>query len=167
MEKYQTFTPRLLALIIDALIFFPLYFLDTFVKEASFLPAVFALWLLLSNAAHPVYSILMHGIYGQTLGKMALKVKVVDTSEKPITFHHAVLRELPYLSFNFSLTFFSMQETSRAWNENPFTPHSAGDVILYLMIGWMFLDVAVFFISDKCRALHDFIAGTVVVKTNV
>lgn len=166
MEKYQTFTPRLFALIIDALIFLPLYFLDDFVKEAGFLPAVFALWLLLSNAAQPVYSILMHGIYGQTLGKMLMKVKVVDAFEKPITFHHAVLRELPYLSFNFSLTFFTMSQSFNAVDIPGFVP-PAGDIILFLMIVWSIADIAVFLVSDKRRSLHDFIAGTVVIRTNV
>ncbi len=132
MEKYQTFTPRLFALIIDALIFLPLSFLDNLIKEANLLPAIFALWLLVSSAAHPLYSILMHGIYGQTLGKMAMKVKVVDAFEKPITFHHAVLRELPYLSFNFSLIFFTMQQTPDVPRLLDFIPHSAGDIILFL-----------------------------------
>jgi len=167
MEKYQTFTPRLFALIIDALIFLPLSFLDNLIKEANLLPAIFALWLLVSSAAHPVYSILMHGIYGQTLGKMAMKVKVVDTFEKPITFHHAVLRELPYLSFTFSLIFLAMPQTSNIIEVSNFLPYSAENIITFLMYAWIFTDIAVFFINDKCRALHDFIGGTVVIRTNV
>lgn len=166
MEKYQTFTPRLFALIIDGLIFLPLYFLDNVIKEASLSPVIFSLWLLILNIAHPLYSILLHGVYGQTLGKMVAKVKVVDAFENPITFHHAVLRELPYLSFNFSLIFFTMQQTPNVEQPNLFTPDSVADIILFLMVGWTFVDIAVFFISDKCRALHDFIAGTVVIKTN-
>jgi uncharacterized RDD family membrane protein YckC len=167
MEKYQTFTPRLFALIIDALIFFPLYFLDNWIKyEVNSVPAILALWLLVSTAMHPVYSILMHGLYGQTLGKMAMKVKVVDAFEKPITFHHALLRELPYLSFTFSSIFFTMSQSFNSVEAPGFLP-SAGDIILSLMIVWSIADIAVLFISDKRRSLHDFIAGTVVIRTNV
>ncbi len=167
MEKYQTLMPRLFALIIDALIFLPLSFLDNWIKEANLFPVMFSVWLLVMNMGHPVYSILMHGFYGQTLGKMAMKIKVVDTYEKPITFHHAVLRELPYLSFTFSLMFFAMPQTSNILEVSNFLPYSAENIITFLMFVWIFTNIAVFFVSDKCRALHDFVAGTVVIKTNV
>ena len=167
MEKYQTLMPRLFALIIDALIFLPLSFLDIWIKEANLFPVMFSVWLLVMNMVHPVYSILMHGFYGQTLGKMAMKIKVVDTYEKPITFHHAVLRELPQLSFNFSLMFFAMQRNSNVTETSDFFSYSAENIILFLMLGWSIADIAVFLVNDKHRALHDFIAGTVVIKTNM
>ena len=168
MGKYQTFTPRFFALIIDALIFLPLSLLDNLIISVSDLsPVIFSFWLLAFNMAHPVYSILMHGFYGQTLGKMALKVKVVDAFEKPISFHHAVLRELPYIAFSFSLIFFATPQVSGVVEVSDFLPYTAESIIIFLMLIWGIADVAVFLVNSKRRALHDFIAGTVVVRTNL
>jgi uncharacterized RDD family membrane protein YckC len=41
----------------------------------------------------------MHGIFGQTFGKMLFKVKVVDISESPLTLKKAFWRELLSLMF--------------------------------------------------------------------
>jgi len=117
--------------------------------------------------AHPAYSILMHGFYGQTLGKMIMKIKVVTSSEDPITLDHAVLRELPQLSFNFSLLLFTMQRNSGIPEASELFSYSAESIILFLMFAWLIGDIAVFFVNDKRRSLHDFIAGTIVVKINV
>ena len=168
MKKYQTFTPRLFALIIDVLIFLPLNLLDSFfMKEASSLPVLLSLWLLVFNMAYPVYVILMHGFFGQTLGKMALKVKVVDTFEKPITFHHSILRELPSLAFNFSLMFFAMSQSFNPVENSGFASSAGYNTIIILVLVWSIADIAVFLFNDKRRSLHDFIAGTIVIRTNV
>ncbi len=45
----------------------------------------------------PIYSIIMHGRYGQTLGKMAFGTKVVKDNGEPITYFTAFIRQLGYL----------------------------------------------------------------------
>lgn len=167
MEKYRTFLPRLLALIINTLIFVPLSVLDGMIKEAGLLPVILSVWVLLFSLAHPVYSILMHGFYGQTLGKMALKIRVVDVFENPITFQHAILREVPNIFLNFSLIFFTMSHFSGVLNFSDQLRSSAETIVIVFWICWAIGDIAVFFVNDKRRSLHDFIAGTVVIRTNV
>lgn len=152
MEKYQTFGPRFVAAIVDGLIFLPLAVVNYFVIGLKPSPVMAQLWVLATTLLPLLYTIILHGLYGQTLGKMATKVKVVSVNENPITLHHAVLRSLPQIFFSFMMIFFS----------------AADGILLSLMTGayflWSILDIIVFFVNDKRRALHDLIAGTVVIK---
>lgn len=152
-DKYQTFGPRFLASIVDGLIFLPLGLVNMAVVRLEVSPAIHYLWVLLMTIAPLCYTVILHALYGQTLGKMAGKVKVVDLNENPITFHHAVLRSLPQIFFSFAMIFFSSQFDSNLLTVT---------IILYSI--WSILDIIVFFVSDKRRALHDFVAGTVVIK---
>ena len=95
-NKYETFGRRVGAAILDSFILFPvglgisLVFL--FFNIASPLLGSAAAGLI--SAA---YYILTHYRYGQTFGKMAAKVKVLDDSENPINFGQAIVRSLPQL----------------------------------------------------------------------
>lgn len=164
MEKYQTFAPRLAALFINIFIFLPLGIFDIWIKEAEVSPIISYIWLPILNLAYPIYSIVMHGLYGQTLGKMAMKVRVVDVSEKPISFRHAFLREFPQLLFNFSLIFIVLPQIPNSEGNIEFSANPFGNVLYFLMMIYGIANIAVFLFNDKRRALHDFIAGTVVVK---
>ena len=50
------------------------------------------------------YYVYLHGTYGQTFGKMALKIKVVNEDESPLDYRKAFLRWLGY--FLCDLTFY-------------------------------------------------------------
>src|SRR5512135_1204042 len=50
------------------------------------------------------YYVYLHGTYGQTFGKMALKIKVVNEDETPLDYRKAFLRWLGY--FLCDLTFY-------------------------------------------------------------
>src|SRR5215204_61449 len=99
MEKYQTFFPRFVALLIDSFIMLPIGISDDWFRQAEFPPLFFYFWIPLSALVSPFYIIIMHGLYGQTLGKMAMNVKVLDVSEEPLKFKQAILRESPQLAF--------------------------------------------------------------------
>jgi uncharacterized RDD family membrane protein YckC len=166
MEKYQTFMPRVGALIIDSLVFVPLTIINYPISGLELPPAVFYLWLLTMNLAHPFYTVLMHGYYGQTLGKMVLKVKVVDLQENPITFNQAVIRSLPWIIFSSSVVFIAMSQTGADDNISFFSMSFITIIVTVSSIIWKIADIAVFILNEKNCALHDFIAGTVVVKLN-
>jgi uncharacterized RDD family membrane protein YckC len=165
MEKYKTFIPRFIALSIDIFIFLPLAIFDEWIKEANLLPTVKYLWLPVLNLAFPIYSLVMIGLYGQTLGKMAAKVKVLDLTESPVTFRQAFLRELPQLFFNTCAIFIVLPAPDEQ-GQIDFSANVVGTVLFALSLIWSLADILVFVISDKGRALHDYIAGTVVVKTD-
>ena len=50
-------------------------------------------WFLFYTVSCWLYSVLMHGFWGQTIGKMLCGIKVIDISEKPITLFRAFLRD--------------------------------------------------------------------------
>lgn len=166
MEKYTTFVPRLVALLIDSFIMLPIAIFDDWFRQAEYQPLFYYFWIPLSAAVFPVYMIFMHGKYGQTLGKMYMNVKVVKAeNEESISFKHAVIRELPQLIFNIS----SVTLGIVFLGENPDSERmkmSLG-VFRFFTFIWAMADITTFFSNPKRRALHDFIAGTVVVKTNL
>ena len=166
MDKYQTFTPRFFALLIDAFIFLPIGIFDEWFKEAQFPQVFFYFWLPVANLAAPIYTLVMHGLYGQTLGKMAMRVKVLDVSENPITFKHAFLREFPQLIINFSLIFISLPVPSESNEFNLFSDINLGKLLMIMMLTWGIADIIIFLTNKKRRALHDYLAGTVVIRWN-
>lgn len=151
-DKYQTAVSRFFALIADGLVLIPLMVINYAIRDSNLSPVALHLWILLMTLLPLLYTILFHALYGQTFGKMIVKVKVVDLDENPITFNHAVLRSLPKIFFSFIVIFFSRSQE-----------YLLG-LMTILYVVWTILDIIVFFVNDKRRALHDFIAGTVVIR---
>jgi len=165
MEKYRTFFPRFVASLIDGFIMVPILVLDDWFRQAQFPPLFFYIWIPISLLISAVYRIMMHGHYGQTLGKMAMNVKVLDVTEEPIKFNQALLREIPQLIFcagaiYLGIVFLAQDREAENVKMAYGTFNSFAGV-------WSLADILTFFYSPKRRSLHDFIAGTVVVKTNV
>jgi uncharacterized RDD family membrane protein YckC len=94
MQKYQTFSKRFWASILDSLLIaIPMGLMDSLFGSVGLSKSLLIIWAIVSYLAYNVYTILMHGIYGQTLGKMVTKVKVVDITESPMTMRQSVLRD--------------------------------------------------------------------------
>jgi uncharacterized RDD family membrane protein YckC len=168
MEKYQTFLPRFVAMAIDIFIFLPLGIFDVWIRAAEPSPILLYIWLPILNLAFPVYAIAMNGLYGQTLGKMAMNVKIVDASrESSISFYQAIMRDLPQLLFNGCLIFLALPQFQDGQENLDFSANPAGSILFIVMIIWGIGDILMFFLNDKRRALHDYLAGTVVIKMNV
>ncbi|HEY0459271.1 MAG TPA: RDD family protein [Pyrinomonadaceae bacterium] len=164
MEKYQTFFPRLVALLIDNFIMLPLGILHEWFRQAEFPPLFFYVWIPLATMVFPVYTILMHARFGQTLGKMWMNVKVLDASEEPLSFGQAILRAVPQLIFNLGAMYLGI----RYLGENPESENvrAAYGILTSFAGSWALADILVFFFNDKRRALHDFAARSVVVRIN-
>jgi uncharacterized RDD family membrane protein YckC len=165
MEKYHTAARRFCAGFVDGLVFMPLGWLDRWVLGASRPATVLIAWMLFSYSAYWLYSVLMHGFYGQTLGKKALGVKVLDVSETPISMRQAFLRESIYIAINtmaLIISIYLVLSGSRGDSE------SLSIAVMILGLGaliWFVTEILTCLMNQKRRAVHDFIAGTVVVKT--
>jgi uncharacterized RDD family membrane protein YckC len=159
MEKYQTLLRRFGAGIIDSLILAPIsWFIAFVVFLVGSTTAARAVSPALVGLISVSYYILMHNFYGQTVGKMAARVKVLDDSEIRVNFGQAVLRSLPQLIPAMFAVSFSTAD------------HSTEDVtlLLYGSLSLFYLvDIIVCLSNEKHRALHDFMAGTVVIRTDV
>jgi uncharacterized RDD family membrane protein YckC len=163
MEKYQTFFPRFIALLIDSFIMVPLFVFDQWFREAELPHSFFYFWIPLSSLVFPAYSITMNAKFGQTLGKMWMKVKVLDVSENPLTIRQAMLRDTPQIIFSLSAIIIGI--IALPYNENAVEMMYVFGIFNAVSGIWGLADIVVFLTNDKRRALHDLIAGTVVVKT--
>lgn len=171
--RYSTFWRRFWAGWVDTLVFLPLTFGNIWVwNHVDDMPLpVLVLWHMLFSTLWLAYSIGMHGRYGQTLGKMALKVKVVDVSEeRAITYKQAVLRDIGIVLMTAVALPYDVHLLITG-EHYLLHPHQMPDPISMLLsmvlMGWMLLEVVTMLFSSKRRAVHDFIAGSVVVNLTV
>ena len=175
--QYAGFWVRLGANLVDMLILMPFMFLYYYLKSISWEIAVIIqtpFFLLFS-----LYNIYFLGRRGQTLGKMALRIKVTCLDGSPIGFRHAVLRHAVDLFFGVLLqisgmiALLSVSKTAfemSGWRETNKLLCDATPVwgfwASHAEAGWFFSEVIVLLFNKKKRAIHDFIAGTLVIKKN-
>ncbi len=165
-DKYHTFWPRLWAPVIDEVILW---------LPTTLIPYLGFKLLELSHEAGSVlfacmqisyfgYSVYFHGKFGATVGKMKTKVKVVDAkTEGPITYSQALIRDSVPFGLVVVLFVYVMsighEEGSSKLGYLEYTP--------YIFLLWFLAEVITMFTNEKRRALHDFMAGTVIVRTNL
>lgn len=169
MNRYQTLERRLGALIVDLIVVVaPLAALDYVILLLEPSPLVLMPWLIVSNFAGAAYNALLQGWYGQTLGKMLLRVKVVRyDDESPISMFQAFLREVPTVLFNtasFAGQAFAVLSGKEIDRTNPIP---ILNVLMFIAVPWFLAEVLCAFKTIKRRAIHDFIAGTVVIRTDL
>ncbi|AFV00196.2 RDD family protein [Simiduia agarivorans] len=163
-DRYQTFGLRFLASIVDFL---------ALVALATVLGTLFGLlpaWFVegvetLFQFDVFFYSILLHWLYGKTFGKMVMNVKVVNyKDEGDITFLQAFLRDSVPLVLGLLGWLYGWLYLSDAEMEV-----SSTDLVLLFALSalglfWFLLEMITMLFNEKRRALHDFIAGTVVIR---
>jgi uncharacterized RDD family membrane protein YckC len=136
-----------------------------------------ALALLPLNALFPVYSVFMHARWGQTLGKMVAGARVLGIAGTRISWRQAILRD----SVGLALTTISTASLAQSLLRVPASTWDHGWAQAALLIGesqptwglwarhastaWFWSEVLVLLFDSKRRALHDFIAGTIVRRT--
>lgn len=167
MNKYSTFGWRILASFVDGIVMVPLVAPFMVIE---FEVATWAYWFaglglsLLGNT----YNIFLHWRYGQTLGKMAVGVKVVDhETEESITFSQAVLRDLPNIAFQvlssvaiFYLLITGIDPQAEAYRIAETYP-------TYGLFIFTMINVFVCITNIQNRAVHDMLAGTVVIRPEI
>lgn len=165
--KYKTLSRRFFAALIDGLIFIPFIYLETFFATPEMSAPIVIGGLIIYYSCFHIYSIYLHAIYGQTLGKMAVKVKVLDLTETSIGFRQAIFRETPY--FAFSLIFF-ISEISQILTKGiteDFRDTFLDNVALAIFTIWLVAEAVTAFANEKRRSIHDYIARTIVVRTDL
>ena len=164
-QRYNTFLPRLVAIIIDwVLMLLVVYGVGLIsagnqISEIQSQAISVALELLVY-----IYSIVLHGLYGQTMGKMAMGVKVVRfEDEKPIDFNQAFMRDIVPVGI-------ILLSTVIDYFSGYLTLGIGLLFIIYLALSaipsiWGLIEVISMLTNEKSRAVHDFIAKTVVIRT--
>lgn len=162
-DKYKTLIRRLAASFFDALLLaLPLI---AFTANNGQAGEDTMASLNIANMFLPIlYSVFMHYRYGQTLGKMALGIKVVHANEVDgLSLKQAVLRDTPWLILEvigllLLLTGFQDGNTEADWLY--VIQSIAGNAATL----WLVLELLTALTNSRRRAIHDFLANTVVVK---
>jgi len=169
MNKYDTFWRRFFALIIDGIVLSIIGKIQAIIPQTDSKVLSIAYSLLTTNIPY-IYVVLMIGKYGQTLGKMAMSIKVVDNdTEDKIGYYQSFMREaVPIFIVNAAIIIIAILFTDIDLTTFEFS--TLGYIILFLPSGmlmiWSILEIVTMLIDEKNRALHDKIADTVVVRTN-
>ncbi|PKN59928.1 MAG: hypothetical protein CVU53_05735 [Deltaproteobacteria bacterium HGW-Deltaproteobacteria-11] len=173
-ERYLTFWPRFWTGGVDSCILWPAV-LTTTVLLAYNVPRILAaLILIIESLSWLIYTVVMHARYGQTVGKMVTKVRVVDfRTEGSISWRQAWLREgipmilsLGLLGWEIFLILSGDVKPSAIASGEALVTHKTFWLMTLLPGLWFVAEVLTMLTNNKRRALHDFIAGTVVIRTN-
>lgn len=164
MDRYHTFWKRFWAGILDGLLFIPFDLMDDRVRSLDLSATMSVLWLFVSYFIFSAYVVIMHARYGQTVGKMITGVTVLTVArEDSISSRQSVIRESPYIGILLI-----------GWLVNSYAIAADAGIsqfafidmtIGYAAMTWFILEVITMLFNDKRRALHDYIAGTVVVRS--
>ncbi|MGB8353455.1 MAG: RDD family protein, partial [Chthoniobacteraceae bacterium] len=170
--KYRTFLPRLWTMFVDSGVLWPVTVFIVLMYGMPQHAVAATAGALIGQIIYWCYMVIMHAKYGQTVGKMACRIKVVDAAtEQAITFRQALLREgIPIMmglgTVGYGIYFL--------WTGRPdvyFSVTNGNKSLFWILAGpptlWFLAEVITMFTNEKRRALHDLIAGTVVVRTNL
>jgi uncharacterized RDD family membrane protein YckC len=172
--RYAGFWPRLGAALVDSLALIPLTAMSNLAFASSRNTALlFEIPLTLAFALYNIYFIAR---CGQTPGKMALGIKVASLDGTPVTLRQAWLRHVVDLALSLLMSVATMHALlsissadydalSHAARVN-LTSEAApvwADTVTTLGFLWTLSELFVLLTNEKRRAIHDFIAGTVVV----
>ena len=109
------------------------------------------------------YSVLMHAYFGKTIGKMFVGIRVLTIEENKISFKHAILRDIVPIF----IMLISISSVLEVMFPQPM-PSTSISPIFFIITGfpliWSLLEIFTMLFNKKRRALHDFIAGTVVIR---
>jgi len=162
-ERYSTFWPRFFSGFADSCALWPAGVLFFFVLSFGLPNVVVVLVRIAEHLVWLLYAVVMHGLYGQTVGKMTTRVRVVDCqTEGPI-----LALSLVVMGWD-SYLFLTGTADVKDFMSGKAGLEKGSFWILNSLPGLRYLaEVVTMFPNEKRRALHDFIAGTVVVRTNI
>ena len=175
--QYAGFGRRLGAMLLDTLFFLPII-LVVFWLSARF-RLFYAFYFVPSICISFIYSIYLVKRFGGTPGKMVAGLRIVKLDGSAIGYREAILRFLPEFAFSTAimvgliLATFKMGDAEyanlafleRSKRMTSLEPSWCGPLQTIEMI-WIWSEFVVLLTNKKRRALHDFLAGTVVVRTN-
>jgi uncharacterized RDD family membrane protein YckC len=166
-EVYKTGLRRFFATLIDSLVLLPIMYFEKIITSPEILPLISIIGLFLTYLIYHFYMVIFHKHFGQTIGKMLMKVVVLNISGNSITFRQAFLREFPLILtsilFLVSDLFQIINSGVKESNYNTLFE----DVLIFILLILLISEIIVMLSNQKRRTIHDYIAGTVVIRTNL
>lgn len=164
--KYHTFWPRFWALVVDALIVLPFISLGEYLMRPERGQSSVVSGLAIASFLPICYRTFMHARFGQTVGKMVTRVKILDASESRVpSFWQCLVRDTPEYVVS-TLTAYHAVELFRLGTYQPDQPDRStfAQTVDLCYITWWFAEAMVLSANYRRRSLHDWLAGTVVIK---
>ena len=173
--RYAGFLSRAVALVIDYSIV-GLFFWSLQSGSVGFSVAASLSSYLLCAAVVTGYPVYFHARWGQTVGKMIAKVKVTQIDGAPVALRHAFLRSSVDIALSaiwaVSLIYVLTTWNGPDWSSLGFLDRGRAIAERFpisrwydlVSLVWVGSELVVLLTNKKRRALHDFIAGTVVVQ---
>ena len=158
-RPYNTFWDRFFAGWLDAIVLWPLSSANARIFGAGAPRMILAGWFTLYSFAFLFYQMFCHARWGQTFGKWAFGVRVLDLTEASLRPVQAVKRDAIALMLTAG---FVVQHLIRG--EYSATAAGREDILSVLSSVWGALEILTMLTNRKRRALHDIIAGSVVVR---
>ncbi|MDA1259853.1 MAG: RDD family protein [Planctomycetota bacterium] len=162
--KYETFWPRFIAGIYDGLILLPLTWGADFLVDRLAWPWPALFLYVPASFLYYAYSIWMHGRYGWTLGKRAAGVRVLDLSERPLSMRQAAFRDLVPVCLTVIGLAFEIPDRSFGGGEETGVLLVGWSLVALSGMLWFLAELITMLTNSKRRAIHDFIAGSVVIR---
>jgi uncharacterized RDD family membrane protein YckC len=168
--NYRTAWRRFWAGVIDGFVFEPLMWLEGRIWSGVHTPLLLVPWFVFYRMSFVAYSVLLHWRWGQTLGKRVTGVRVHSLSGGPLSLRQAAMRDIVPLIITIVGVLVNLPDV--AHGKSPYPDTTAGfaglgtfdRLMLWSMWAWWILEVVTMLFNSKRRALHDFIAGTVVTR---
>jgi uncharacterized RDD family membrane protein YckC len=174
--RYAGFGPRLAANLLDFVIMIPLIALS-FWGSSHF--RLFEIYYFLPGILFGLfYSVYLVRRYGGTPGKLLVGIRIRKLDGEPVGYREALLRYLPdtllgiLISVGMILSVLHMSDAE--YHSLSFMERSKRMVELapswqaplqWIQTAWVWGELLVLLTNRKRRAIHDFIAGTVVIHT--
>ncbi|MFL5387016.1 MAG: RDD family protein [Longimicrobiaceae bacterium] len=172
---YAGFGPRLGALLLDGLVLLPAWGASIWMQTRSPAGAVFGV--VFALLVYEAYHVGLTATFGQTLGKRLMDIQVRRADGARVGWGRAFLRRLPTLLSEVAgvavavvvasvLTQAQFDDAGGIFDRMRMLTRAGAalNVFFHLPFGLYNLANAItFFTNDRYRALHDLIAGTVVV----
>lgn len=163
-NKYATFWLRVFASIIDGIILTLVLVVCSFPLGLS-VASPNVVMTLLGSILTVAYKTWMHGVYGQTLGKMVLGVRVVDHSaEAKISLSQALRRQSVDILISIIMVLWLYGAAIESLDDSSVQAAMFSSPAYWLSMVWGLGEIISAIVTKKRKALHDFIGGTVVVR---
>jgi uncharacterized RDD family membrane protein YckC len=171
---YSTFWQRVGATLIDTLIVLPLFLIEyVFGEQSRMVPLYLLVATELIGAYFFVFMVLRHG---GSPGKLLLGLRIANLDGSRVTLKAVAMRYFPLWAVNLAIAAMTVMAglgmTDEAYKALEYLERSDAmeaqmpliEPLTWLMMIWLAASAATLLANAKRRTLHDFIAGTVVVR---
>jgi uncharacterized RDD family membrane protein YckC len=167
-RTYRTFWRRLAALVIDSSLLLPFALVLLAAGALAATPEPQFVLHVIASLFGVAYSVIFHSWCGQTVGKMITRVRVVDLSGRAIGVKQATLRDGPTIALSVATVAFGARAILSGHDPfNLFDPQAAlpPELVIANLI-WILAEFVTMLTNKRRRAIHDWIAGTLVIRTS-